>query len=511
MINNDSDRVTKRLLSGFLPYLLLFAGLFILYVLLSPFVSLYGSADKPFIASDVYKSDLTVRLCMAVLLFMLLVTMIISWMRDTLTSAKLVCLLISAGFVLRFGTMLYTPFFVHGHDVSTFDGYGHLSYIYRLFELKGLPDSIRGQYYHPPFAHLAEAAVVRLFAFLTGETDRDTIFEAARLVPAFASCALLIVCTRLFDALNFKSRAKVIALAVIAFHPSFLLLSSSINNDMLSIFFTITAFLCTIRWYQAPTYKNILLLALSIGCAMSTKFSGVLIALFTGAIFFLVFIRRRRELGTLHLTAQFGAFSLICFPLGLWYHLRNLWLFGQPLGYVAQLSNNSTLYIGDKSIAERLLTFSLHDVLTNVFCSPWNDFRLWEYTVKCALFGEFTFSDKHKTVAALLLASSLFLIILSLGSMLWFTIIDRKRHRLAAPAFTSLWLLLMLSFVFFNLRYPFGCTMDFRYIVPTVITGAAFLGMLYDRFTERNNNVLTGVIVAILAVFCALSAAFFIL
>ncbi len=112
-----------------------------------------------------------------------------------------------------------------------------------------------------------------------------------------------------------------------------------------------------------------------------------------------------------------------------------------------------------------------------------DDVNLWEYTVKCALFGEFQFPEARQVIAAVLIGASLVLIALTLYAMVRFVFFERKENRLAAVSLGALWLLLMLSFVYFNIKYPFGCTMDFRYIVPTVMTGAAFLGLLYERMS----------------------------
>jgi 4-amino-4-deoxy-L-arabinose transferase-like glycosyltransferase len=280
---------------------------------------------------------------------------------------------------------------------------------------------------------------------------------------------------------------------------------------MLMIFFMMTAFLYTIRWYKDPSYKNILLLALSIGAAMSTKFSGGLIAVFTAFVFLIVLLRRIRNKNAAGLVNQFAAFALVCFPLGLWYHIRNLKLFDQAIGYVAQMKPDSALYVGNVSFVERFFSFSLPDMLHHVYCNPYDDFRLWEYTVKCALFGEFTFSPEHNAFAVILIVSSLLLILLSLFAMVWFLIFDRKKNRLAVISLAALWALLLLSFVFFNIAYPFGCTMDFRYIVPTVLTGAAFLGLLSDKLkNDKTGKALFACFMVILGVFCVFSAAFYI-
>ena len=509
---DNGGKVRIRIFGGLGSYLWLFVGLFVLYLAASPFVTLTGDSFKLNLASSAYDGDPRVMAVMAVLLVTLSAFGAVLAFLRKLTAERLTLLLIAAGFILRFGYMLYTPFYIRGHDVSSYLGYGHLDYVYRIYGGGGLPMTDAGQFYHPPFTHLAEAGVARLYALITGATDLDTIFESARLIPCFASCALLLLCMRLLDAFDFSKQAKAAALAVIAFHPTFILMSSSINNDMLMVFFFMAAFLYTVRWYKAPTYKNILLIALFIGCAMSTKFSGALIAVFTALVFLIALVRQFRAGKSWSLFAQFSAFAIVCFPLGLWYQYRNLALFGQRLGYVAQIPRTSALYVGDIPFAQRFLRFSLSDMLGAVYCNPFADDRLWEYTVKCALFGEYVFSPKHDVMARILIVSSLVLIVLSLAATVWFLFFDKKRNRLAVASLFAVWALSMLSFIYFNIKYPFGCTMDFRYIVPTAVTGAAFLGLLYDRVSAgRYKKLLSPALITVIAIFCASSAAFYVI
>ena len=506
------QRSKTRFFHGFYTYVWLFAGLFVVYLIVSPLVSLPAYTSDASFHSYLLTGDVSVRLSMAVALVALALLALVFRLRGVLTTSRAIIVLIAAGIVMRFGTMLYTPFFIHGHDVGSFDDYGHLAYAFNIFNGNGLPDSNWGQFYHPPFAHIADAIVAKAFALITGQTDNFTIFEAARLVPCFASCALLIVSVRTFTELAFPVPAKLVASALVAFHPTFFITAASINNDMLMTLFVMAAFLYTIRWYKNQTYKNILLIAVFIGAAMSTKFSGALVAVYTAVVFLIVLIRRTREKTAVPLLAQYGAFAAVCFPLGLWYHIRNLILFGQAPGYVARIPETSGLYTGDHPLLERLFGFSLPDMLQRVYCSPWDDYRLPEYVVMCALYGEFWFSDAHRPLGAVLIVVSLILIVLSLGAMVWFVFFDRKTNRLAVLSFGGLWLILMLSYVFFYIQYPFGCTLDFRYILPTVITGAAFLGLGYDALSHKRRGKIPSLfLVGVLTVFCVLSAAFYII
>ena len=392
-ISNNGKR-PSLLVRGFFLYIWLFAGIFVLFTLLAPFVQLTGSANHPFAAADLYDSDANVRLAMAAALYGMLITAVIILAKREMTVDKALLILVMAGIILRFGYMLYTPFYVRGHDVGTFDGFGHLGYVYRLYTTGILPDSFLEQFYHPPFAHIADALVIKLYAALTGQSDLNVIFQAAKIVPCFASCGVIVLSYRLFGEFYFTPRARLIAMTLIALHPTFILLSASINNDMLMVFFFMAAFLYTVRWYKTPSYKNILLTAVFIGCAMSTKFSGALVAFFTAGVFLIVFIRAVKKRKAVSLLAQFGAFAIVCFPLGLWYSVRNLFLYGQSIGYVAPIGTDSALCVLDHSVVERLLSFNPVRLFRSVYCDPWTDFNLWEYTVKCSLFGEFTFSPR---------------------------------------------------------------------------------------------------------------------
>ncbi len=510
-MNSTTSGPSERIFRCGGVYFLLFLALFVLYLFLSPLVTLYGSPGEPVSIAVPYTGDVKVRLVMAALLTALAVAALLLRLGRRLTAGKAAALIILGGIVLRFGVMLYTPFFIHGHDVGAYGGYGHLDYIARLYDAFRLPDTNLGQFYHPPLAHVLAAVTARLYAAVTGAVDRDTIFQSARLVPCFFSCAALLLCLRLFDALELSSPAKLFALTVVAFHPTFFLLAHSINNDIAMVFFFLAAVLQTVRWYKDPTYKNILLLALAIGAAMSAKFSGAVVAVFTAAVFLLGLIRHIKSGGGLTILGQFAAFAAVCFPLGLWHPVRNLIRFGQPLGYVAEIPRDSGLYIGDIAVAERFLTFNPASVLLGGYCNPWEDHRLWEYAVKSALFGEFTFSESLEPVRAALTGASLLLVILSLAGMVWLLFKKTGNNRLAVYGMAAVWLATIAPFVYFNIRYPFGCTMDFRYIVPTVVTGAVFLGLLFDALCRRRLKAPAAAMAVALAVYAVSAAGFYIL
>lgn len=255
------------------------------------------------------------------------------------------------------------------------------------------------------------------------------------------------------------------------------------------IFFFMTAFLYTVRWYHNPTYKNIILLAISSGCAMMTKLSGGLIVAISGIVFLIILIKGIKNKTFARLIGQFATYAAIFFPLGFWYAIRNLILFKQPIGYVLPLSLKSNQYTGNKSFFERFVSFPLSSLFKPLYCNPYGDFHLWLYTVKCSLFGEFTFTSSHNTMAAVLIALNVAMITLSLAALIF---VMMRRHETSAITrwgFFGIWALLLVSFIYFNIKYPLSCTMDFRYIVPTIITGAAFLGLANSQMRKLQGRL----------------------
>ena len=470
------------------PYVLLGAGLAGGYALFSAFTVLPGMTELNYVETSGVKAAgnfmLLSVLAAAAAIALMLVFRRFSYRRGALIAA-------AAGAAMRFGYMLRTPFFLRGHDIGTLADSGHFSYIYHIFSTFSLPQSYDGQFYHPPLNYILCALVSRVYALFTGARNPVTLVEAARLVPCFASCAMMFVCLSLFDELGMDRKASFFAIIVIAFHPTFYIFSSSVNNDMLMILFFMLSLLYAARWLHGMTYKNAALLAASIGLAAMTKLSGGIAVLAAAAVFITASCRCRDSTAFFSLLKQAALFFSVFLPLALWYSIRNFILFGQPLGYVLQMSYKSALYVGMHTFTQRFLSFPLSELQKSFFCHPFGgDYAVWPYTLKCSVFGEYVFADANVFITALLLAANFLLITVSLIAM--FRMLKGARN---VPFFSRLllfgtWLVMMLSFISFNVKYPFSCTMDFRYIVPTAVTGAAFLGLLQSHRENRFNDCL---------------------
>lgn len=403
------------------------------------------------------------------------------WKLKRLDPKTLLFLLFLLGVLMRLAYVSAYPAEVRQHDV--FDTDGHLQYIMNLAETWRLPETNNWQYNHPPLHHFLAAVWVKVFQCF-GVTDKMQLAETLQYLTCFYSCAMLVVVYRIFDENPFGRRAVPLAYALICLHPTFYLLAGSLNNDCLMILLFFAAVLYTLRWYRNPSLKNSLMLAVTIGCCMMTKVSGAIIAPVTAMVFLwklIVLAKERKWKLFRQALAKLAAFGAVCIPLGLWYPVRNLILFGQPLGYVAPIGEDAAIYCGNAPLVSRLVPFFSADWQKSIYCNPFEDYNIFAYMTKCSVFGE-TALEGGAVLAAVLLLCAFLLITACLVSMVY--VLARGRNERTNLFFWVMAAVMVAQvglFVYSNVKYPYGCTMDFRYLAPAVLPGAVFLGAAGQR------------------------------
>ena len=199
----------------------------------------------------------------------------------------------------------------------------------------------------------------------------------------------------------------------------------------------------------------------------------------------------------LELIMKFNIFGLISLPLGLWHAIRNYILFNQQLGSV--LVPGHIWYIGNYSKFSRLLTISFKQLFGEIYCTLPGDYNLFAYIVKGSLFGEFTYSYID-WLAMALKTLNFVLIVLSLI----FTIshmFKKDKNTFVLDLLLITWLTNIISFYMFNIKYPYLCTMDFRYIVPTAFIGIVFI---LNGLNNISTKITKEIIEYIINIFCLL-------
>lgn len=393
------------------------------------------------------------------------------------------------GIIMRVGYTMYTPWFLRGHDLGNLstdaDATGHCAYILHLFEGK-LPSTNEYQFYHPPLYHFLAACTMHISGWLSGKTAGTELIEAAKIVSCMASIGVLYQVKELLKENHLLGRAGNVIMLIVACMPNYYLMAGRINNDSLVFFFMVLIVRYTIKWYRNPDYKNTIILALGFGFGIMTKVSCGVMALFTGIVMLIKFYQTVKNHTYISMLKKFIVFGGISGVLGLWYPLRNYILFHQPLNYVAEIPIENPVYCGDHSLAERfslLYDFTGTRALYNNYI---DDYNLLGFFSRSAVFGEFEFSVTE-WVAHWLFTINGILALVALIAMIY-CLIKVKNHRNVMFGLAFAWLLQVGSFIWFNIQYPFACTMDYRYIPLTTIIGAIFMGIFF-RHTRQKSGI----------------------
>ena len=401
--------------------------------------------------------------------------------KDSLTNNDFITCIIIIGFIMRIGYMLYTPCNVRGHDVGNLNSnsYGHASYILNIIQNHKLPDSNMGQFYQQPLFYLISSLVSNIINTILRRSDSFYLVDAAKTVSCFASCAIIILSLRIFEELDMKDIGKKIAIVLIAFLPNFYLMGGRVNSDALATFFMAAALLYTLKWNKNVSWKNTLILAVIFGCAVMTKISCGIIAVFTASIMIHKLYKMCKEHNSKEILIKLISFACISLPLGLWYSARNYILFNQSFMYVPKPSMNSGLYCGDHSLFERFILISFKNLFSSPYADPFNDYNYPAYLIKGAAFGEFKFNT-HGFIPIMLLFFTIIIAAILLISIIY-TYKYSNAKIIIKYGLLLLFLLIYLWSIRFNISYPFGCTMDFRYIAVSYIIGAIFIGFTYGE------------------------------
>lgn len=408
---------------------------------------------------------------------------------------KLIPILCFLGFMLRLAYILYTTINQRQHDVQTFENTdnGHGAYILYLLDNRSLSDfdvSTKWQFYHPPLHHIISA--IWLWFQMQCGLSFSAACEGLQFLTLFYSTLSMYLSYRIMRELNMRRTGLLIALAIIAFHPTFLIFAGSINNDILSVTFMLGAVLNTMVWFKKRTVWNILKIALCVGLGMFTKLSVWMVAPAIAAVFLVALIKNEGKLKSV--IGQYAAFLAVCVPIGLFWSIRNYLTYKIPFTYVPKLPETSVQYVGNHSVLERLFDFNFSQfksVFTQMNFSGGNYF---EYNPTIALFKTAMFDESvndtyYHSISFYGKALFWFSVILGLLGFIAMIYILCKRRSMNITykiLFAVLYFVLLISYYIFCFQFPFFCTQNIRYASPLIVIGAIFIGKMISA--NQNNQ-----------------------
>ena len=390
---------------------------------------------------------------------------------------NLVYVVMAIGFLIRELNCYTTGYVALQNDVGIFEegANGHMGYIYAFFKHftfpKGDPRDFC-QYYHPPLHHSVSAMWAKLNSWLG--VPEDLLPEMIQVLALFYSMMVIIVGYKIMKEITKNKKALLIGVVLVTFFPYAIEYAGAVNNDQLCLVLSLMAILYFIRWYKKSSYKNIILCAVCLGCGMMTKMSASVLAPPMAVMFIFKLIKDRKNI--LNYIKQYLCFGAISIPLGLWYPIRNLILYGMPLNYVLRLPKDSVYDLEGKfTVTQRLFGFSWDQF--NALQIDWaqdaKDYvsNIWISLSKYAVYGESDYFAKDKytgIVGTWMYRAMIILIVLVIvGFVAWFFKYKMNREIKAYLALTVI--VGILSYLYFQFEYPGTPTLSIRYMMTTVV------------------------------------------
>jgi 4-amino-4-deoxy-L-arabinose transferase-like glycosyltransferase len=375
-------------------------------------------------------------------------------------------LILFGGLMIRLSYAYTTGPFLRQHDVAEIDitKTGHYGYILTILRTFALPSNNEYQFYHPPFYHLISAIWLFIIEGIFPQLNLPDLFDFLAVLSLMISYNTLRIVYSIIQELKLGLKETMIFLLLAAYHPILILFAGRHNNDPLSYFFVALIFLYFIRWWKTKQSKNLYWLGLFIALGIITKLSVAIITPVIGVLMlYLLWIAPRDRYKNLQ---KYLIFMLIVAPLGLSFVLRNYFLFDQNPTYVWEITNLG-LSTADKMWHQRFLPFDFSSIFARLYPSAGDDYNIWVYLAKTSLFGEFSYWGGH-IYAVILLTMNVLLVSLSVFLTITYPWFQFKKWNALDTLFMGYGALLILSYVVFNVSYPYGPTMDFRYLVSWI-------------------------------------------
>ena len=448
-------------------------------------------------------------------------------MTKRLSPKKILVFMLIAGFLLRLGYVLYTAASARQYDTWTpyFDG--HEAYAWNFFESGKLPDNNVYQFYHPPLNALVQSAFMHFLdglsgvlskifplgdyfqtRFLFGKPDyidgfRYFLYSGCQMLGVLYSFMICVVSIKILSLFSLSEKTKLLLSAFVIFFPRGIQISGQLNNDLLAYLLAVLAIYYALKWHFSRNLVWIILCALSVGLGMMTKLSSATVCLPIAGIFIYDFVRvilSKNEAKIWKTVAQYMVFLFICAPLGLWFQIYAKIRFNQGFGYVFDNLNPALLTADKHWFARFFVTLDFSEYFGNLYCLPFENFNIFNYVVRSAIFGEFSYWQGEGFAFVAIVFAFISILCLLAGEIRCLVLCIKNRKNQEAQTdkrrvweevgFVGLFLLSQIgAFLFFNIKMPYGCTMDYRYIMPTSLALALAAGLVRDRLIKSGDGI----------------------
>lgn len=413
--------------------------------------------------------------------------------------------------IIQLGYIAYTPFFQRQHDSRSFVEYqygGHFGYMGYIFFNKHLPNGSPQQYwcfYNPPLFYILSVIIIK-FQNLCG-IELENCLENLQMFSVIYTMIFNIYIYKILKEMNIK-KSIIYIMSFVGLAPAMIIMSGSLNNDILSIMLSTMAIFYTIKWYKEDSLKNLIKIAITISLAMMTKISSALIAVSIAVVFLKKVISNINNLKSY--IRNFAIFAIIALPIGMWFPVKNLILYDIPFTYVQSVDEDNEANISKYSIFDRVLNiFQKENLISKniIMTGDYQDNNILITTTKSFIVDEnINYKDNFilKTAINFEFYCTIIIIILFLINLIYVLVENKKINNYWILYFLLVLVLELFSYIKFCFDYPFVFTMNFRYIVPILISFSVITGIACE-----NNKKLQYINNIFLSIFSILSIIIF--
>ena len=393
------------------------------------------------------------------------------------------------GVILRTIYIYKTSVYDRQHDGLGLLDNGHLGYIYTLYKTHHLPITNNWQFYHPPLWHSLGALWITINSLFKVSLSKS--LEGIQILTLLFSSLIILIVNNICIKLKLTNKYRYLILFLFSTHPKLILYSGFINNDCLLLFLESLIILILINWYNNPNYKNTIILSIIFGLSVLAKANGIIMCIPCLYIFIKKLLENKKD--KIKYLKKGIIFSIISIPLSLCYQLRNYIKFSS----IAVAIPSKKLYIGDHSIVSRFFSLNFTQLFNK---NPINNYNLPSFIIRSSTIGELNI-QRNNYLYKILIIFNLIIFIITLIYIIKYLIKDRKNiiiNTIIVTFITSI-----ISMYIFNYKYPYVCSMNFRYIAIILYT---LLIISYEL--NKKKNRINKYIENILYIFIILSILF---
>lgn len=403
-------------------------------------------------------------------------------------------------FAVQLGYIAYTPFWARQHDSRDFMNYqfgGHFGYIGYIFFNNHLPTGNPTNYwcfFNPPLFYIISAIFMKIQTFFNFTIEQG--LENLQILSVLYTTIFIIYVYRILKEINIR-KIIIPLILFVGLSPAIVIMSGSLNNDILSIMLSTMAIFYCIKWYESDLLSDLIKIAITISLAIMTKISTAIIAVAIATIFLVKVIQNKNDIKKY--VKYFSIFALISLPIGLWFPIKNLILYDIPVTYVQSVDEDNDANISKYSILERLFSVSEGQLdSVNINMSKENaEYNILLTTLKSYIVDEQIDYENNSTLKLtipLIFICSFVILILFVVNLVYILKNYKDINNNWILFFILLFVLEIISYLKFCFDYPFTFTMNFRYIIPTLISYTAITGVACEKNSKLliiNTSVIT--------------------